>query len=338
MTITIALCFHHTITLEDTKYMTILTRQEKERLVIEHYNQGKTYREISKEARISPRDIGVILNKIVEEKTEGLKEEQDNIESEKNQEQRLSLFTQAYKLFSESKTPLEVSIELNLRESEATKFCREYWKLKQLHNLNVVYEEIKDGIEPFLRLYKLAKAKGFGVKQVVDILAITNNDLPAIEERFKRLRTDESILQAQKHTCKRNLYQLNNQIASTTRLLSSFRISCERERREIENLSNEKARLQDTITEFKNSNEEYLDKIKQAAEESVKTVLTNGKLLLQFAIASIIESLRINPEIYDFVLSDEMYATFILEEAEKLYNKLTTKLTNDIIAAVALRE
>ena len=338
MTITIALCFLHTITLEDTKYMTILTRQEKERLVIEHYNQGKTYREISKEARISPRDIGVILNKIVEEKTEGLKEEQDNIESEKNQEQRLSLFTQAYKLFSESKTPLEVSIELNLRESEATKFCREYWKLKQLHNLNVVYEEIKDGIEPFLRLYKLAKAKGFGVKQVVDILAITNNDLPAIEERFKRLRTDESILQAQKHTCKRNLYQLNNQIASTTRLLSSFRISCERERREIENLSNEKARLQDTITEFKNSNEEYLDKIKQAAEESVKTVLTNGKLLLQFAIASIIESLRINPEIYDFVLSDEMYATFILEEAEKLYNKLTTKLTNDIIAAVALRE
>ena len=118
--------------------------------------------------------------------------------SEKNQEQQLSLFTQAYKLFSESKTPLEVSIELNLRESEATKFCREYWKLKQLHNLNVVYEEIKDDIEPFLRLYKLAKAKGFGVKQVVDILAITNNDLPAIEERFKRLRTDESILQVSK--------------------------------------------------------------------------------------------------------------------------------------------
>ena len=75
-----------------------------------------------------------------------------------------------------------------------------------------------------------------GVKQVVDILAIANNDLPAIEERFKRLRNDVSILQSQKHTCKRNLYQLNNQIASTTRLLNSFRISCERERREIENL------------------------------------------------------------------------------------------------------
>jgi hypothetical protein len=29
-------------TLEDTKYMTILTRQERERLVLELYNQGKT--------------------------------------------------------------------------------------------------------------------------------------------------------------------------------------------------------------------------------------------------------------------------------------------------------
>ena len=42
------------IFLEDTKYMTILTRQERERLVLDLYNQGKTLREISKEARISP--------------------------------------------------------------------------------------------------------------------------------------------------------------------------------------------------------------------------------------------------------------------------------------------
>jgi DNA-directed RNA polymerase specialized sigma subunit len=49
--------------------MTILTREERERLVLDlYYNQGKTYREISKEARISPRDIGVILNKAVEQK------------------------------------------------------------------------------------------------------------------------------------------------------------------------------------------------------------------------------------------------------------------------------
>jgi transposase len=335
-----ALSFHHTITLEDTKYMAILTRQQRERLVLELYNQGKTYREISKEARISPRDIGVILNKVMEEKKTEAKDQQDNnTDVEKHQEQQhLSLSTQSYKLFSEGKTPLEVSITLNLRESEATKFCGEYWKLKQLHNLNMIYEDIKDDITSFLKLYNLSKAEGLGIQQVVDVLAMANNDLPTIEERFKRLRNDVSMLQSQKHTCKRNLYQLNNQIASTTsRLSNSLRISCKRERREIEHFYNEKTRHEALITEFKSNIEEYL-KIKQAAEENVKIVLTNGKIFLQFATASVIESLRRNLELCNFVLNDissNNDIAVILEEAEKLYNKLTTKLTNEAMAAAA---
>jgi DNA-binding NarL/FixJ family response regulator len=60
----------------------IRTRQERERLVLDLYNQGKTIREIAKEVRMSFRDIKVILDKVLEEKTEGLKEElqQDNDE------------------------------------------------------------------------------------------------------------------------------------------------------------------------------------------------------------------------------------------------------------------
>jgi transposase len=82
--------------------MSIMTRKERERLVLElYYNQGKTIREIAKEARMSFRDIGVILNKAIEEKkSEGSKEEQDNIESEKNQV-HLSLSGQVYFLNAE---------------------------------------------------------------------------------------------------------------------------------------------------------------------------------------------------------------------------------------------
>jgi hypothetical protein len=334
----------------------MMTRQERERLVLNLYNQGKTIREIAKEVRMSFRDIGAILNKTFVEKAEGSKEQQEEI-------QQLSVSSQAYKLFSERKTPLEVAIELNLGESEATKLYKEYWKLKQLHNLNMVYEETKGDIEPFLKLYKLAKRKGIGVKQVVDILAIANNDLPALEWRFKRLGNDMSMLQFQKRIDERNLYQLNNKIAATTKLLNSFRMSCGRERREIENLYNEKAIIGNLVTQFKNNNEEYLDKIKQAAEDKLKGVLTNGKLLLQFATFSVIESLRSNPELYHFIsysssvkttsntygsnyLSlvssrrqqqqqsfNDSYTALILEEAEKLYNKLMTELANRVITA-----
>jgi hypothetical protein len=117
---------HYVIYFLKIEDMTILTRQERERLVLDLYNQGKTYREISKEARISPRDIRIILNKAFEEKTEeqGIKQNNNN-GGEKNQE-HLSLSSQAYKLFSERKTPLEVAIALNLRESEATNLYKEY--------------------------------------------------------------------------------------------------------------------------------------------------------------------------------------------------------------------
>src|SRR5919112_4174514 len=214
--------------------MSIMTRQERERLVLELYNQGKTIREIAKEARMSFRDIGVILNKTLKEKTEASKEvqRQDNngVVENNQQEPHLSLAAQAYKLFSDRKTTLQVAIALNLRESEATKFYREYWKLKQLYNLNMVYEETKGDIEYFLKLHKSSKAKGMGVKQVVNLLQIANNDLPAVEKRFKRLRNETSALQFQKRIDERSLYQLNNKIASTTKLLNSFRLSCKRER------------------------------------------------------------------------------------------------------------
>ena len=90
-------------------------------------------REIAKEVRISFRDIGVILNKVGGKKTQGskevIKQQDNNNDANKNQQQQqqqqqqqhLSLSTpQAYKPFSNRKTLLEVAIELDLSESEAT--------------------------------------------------------------------------------------------------------------------------------------------------------------------------------------------------------------------------
>src|SRR5919109_2992917 len=206
--------------------MTILTRQEKERLVLDLYNQGKTYHQISREARISLRDIGVILNKIVEEKKieEGSKEQQDDNDEEKqNGDQQLSLSTQAYKLFSEGNTPLEVAVSLNLRESEATKFYREYWKLKQLHNLNTVYEELGDeGIGDFLKLYRLAKTKGMDVQQVIHLLKIANNNLPEIEWRYERLQREVPALEFKKQRSHIALSHIVSQIRKQSQAFYSY--------------------------------------------------------------------------------------------------------------------
>jgi hypothetical protein len=71
----------------------------------------------------------------------------------------------------------------------------------------------------------------------------------------------------------------NNQIEMKSKALTSYHMSCIRERREIEKLYNEKAVIANLVTQFKNSNKEYL-KIKQAAYEELKSVLIDSKLLL----------------------------------------------------------
>jgi hypothetical protein len=87
---------------------------------------------------------------------------------------------------------------------------------------------------------------------------------------------------------------------------------------------------------------------------------------LKFATLSVIESLRSNPELYNFVIYDnsnntttisygsyypslvlsgrqqrqqqsfnDSYTVVILEEAEKLYNQLTTEVTNRVKTSAA---
>jgi hypothetical protein len=73
------------------------------------------------------------------------------------EEQSMSIPSEAYKLFSEGNTPLQVAIALQLGADEVNEYHKEYLKLVHRDNLNQIYEEIgDDDIEPFVKLYKLA--------------------------------------------------------------------------------------------------------------------------------------------------------------------------------------
>src|SRR5215475_7929679 len=92
---------------------------EREKLVIDLYkNQNKSIREIAKVAKMSFRDIGFILKK--HGLSHGITNTEDNDKNNKKSANEKS--TQAYKLFSEGKSLIEVSIELGLREKEASRF------------------------------------------------------------------------------------------------------------------------------------------------------------------------------------------------------------------------
>src|ERR671923_2041443 len=102
-----------------------ISDERKKRVIDLYYNQGNTTREIAKMERMSIRDISAIRR-------------DEEAKRQKLKQQEIS--AQAYQLFSEGKTPIEVAIILNLPASKVFKLYREYWKLKQLHILNLIYK------------------------------------------------------------------------------------------------------------------------------------------------------------------------------------------------------
>jgi hypothetical protein len=336
-----------------------LTNKRKRQVIDLYFNQHKTYPEIVQIERISPRDIRAIL-----------KEEQARLQKNKDQE----LSSKAYKLFSEGKTPVQVAIILNLREPEVTKLYREYLKLQGSDKVNLICEEIgEDNIEDFVEFYNRAKERGMGRMHMVKALAIADKELPYLEEKCELLKIENNDLESKKQQSNNELHNLNDEIASSKELLKSYTSSCERKRQESESLNNEISRLEAVVTRFKSNNEEYL-KIKSTVEDILKNVLTDGKVLLHKAVFSIIETLRnenntTKNHLISFLAKDaitvshyrdykyvsstsipssssgehklaqyiEDYKDTILEEAEKLYNRMIKDLTDTIIDNTAFK-
>lgn len=299
----------------------MLTRQEKEKLVIDLYNQGKTIRDIAKQLRMSFRDIGTILKK-----TSG------DVEENQSKEQ-LSPSTQAYRLFSEGKTLVEVAIALDLNESETTKYYEEYLNLKQLHELGMVYKEIGGDIVHFLKLFRILKRERITPQHIVSLLKIANNDLPALECRYHRLQKDIVLLELEK--------QKAEQIGSQVRILAKL---SEDYKQQLDELHRKKIALENLIREFENN--EVYKKIRRIAEEEANNALSKSKDLLTLAVSSVIEAVIQDPTTFNFLINSsqhsngsyktsqsyiDVYRALILNEAQKLFEIMTRDLANKII-------
>ena len=292
----------------------MLTRQEKERVVIDLYNQGKTIREISKEVRISFRDIGAILRKE---------------SGEQNEKHSLSPSSQAYSLFSEGKAPIEVTIALNLTEVETTKFYEEYLNLNNMHELRTLHEEIGDDIVQFLELFRLSKKERFNVQHIVTLLRIASNDLSALERRFHRLKKDMVLLELEKQKSE----QIGSQVGFLAKLAGDYK-------QRIKELHRKKLALENLM-----NNGQY-EKVRQVAEKEVNNSLSPRRDLLKLAIVSVLESIRQNPDKYNFLINTNQYYSgqyavshpfidgyrnLILDEAQKLFELIVRDLTTGIV-------
>ncbi|MFL6442045.1 MAG: hypothetical protein ACJ702_08820, partial [Nitrososphaeraceae archaeon] len=261
----------------------MLTRKEREELVLDlYFKENKTYHEIAKIARISPRDIKPIIDKAINEK--------------EGQAHKL-LAVQAYELFYKGKTLLEVTIDLNLGQAQATAYYGEYLKLVGLDEITKVYLEFKGDISYFVNLCKEAKAAKMGVSQVINLLSIANNYLPSVQHRHQQLQKENSYFESILSTKAGEVQNLNGQIRDKEESLDAIKSEHVREAALLEGLQQQTAKVQAFVYNYKNNNEEYIQII-QSIENKVHDSLSDKKKLLKLAVFSLIHSMRNDPEKY----------------------------------------
>jgi DNA-binding CsgD family transcriptional regulator len=218
---------------------------EREGRVLELYDQGKNTREIAKEMRMSLRDIGFILKKgqVNHGITATIMDNGSNSSNSNNNNKPANeKATQAYKLFSEGKKPVEVAIQLNLSEKEATRYFTEYWKLKRLYSLYHIYQESKGNLSYILKLFRLAKRQGItadNIEWFVSMVNIGTYNIPELQKQYAKLQDEVQVIDHQKVVSKAELDNMNNQISMLRRTMYQLSATCNDKRNGIAYLHNQ---------------------------------------------------------------------------------------------------
>jgi len=253
--------------------MRLLNRQETEDYIIDLYhNQNKTFREIQKIVRKSPRDIRAILDKVEPERAS------------------LSESSRAYQMFKEGHKPIEVAIALNLRDNQVSEYYRGYWNLNGMYQLNQVYEEIKSDMWSVIELHRRMQAEGLTPQQVSRILKRNIT----LERQNKDFECEQARLEVSIRQGAKDFQRLTDLKLKDHKTLEENVYAISQQKREIENLNIERARLENNIDSIWLNNETCIN-IRQIVKQEIESVLSNPRRLLRLALASLFESERKNP-------------------------------------------
>jgi AraC-like DNA-binding protein len=312
-----------------------ISKDRKKCVIDLYFNQHKTYAEIAEIEHISPRDIHTII-----------KEELARRQKYKDQQQS----AEAYRLFSEGKTRVQVAIELNLPASKVSKLYIDYLKLRGLDKLNTIYKETNGKIWPFWKLYKeLIKKRHMSIEKVANVVEIAIDKLPYMESLYIQAKEEAEKMQ-------RTIQRLANDIEARKHkisILDKIGFSCEQEcmrtEQRVQELTAQKDRIEKWIANISNNEE-----LKQIVKENVKAVLSDNKIVISTAFAALILTLKTDPQMVKLIQNIpsanngeqykdnnnivkyfELNKDRILNLCEKHYENLVEALTKNAIDAVA---
>jgi hypothetical protein len=178
----------------------VLTRSEKEQRIIEMYEAGHTIREIAREVHMSFGPIGNIIRKVT-----GDSGKDSNNEHPKSKE------TEALKLFQEGKPSVEVAIMLDISSDETEDLYLGYLRLKNLHQLVLIYKELKYQLPFFIKFFKHVKIARIKEEDVAHLINEAKQ-LPFLRKTFWDLTNANTNLQEQNNNLLSELSSVQNKV------------------------------------------------------------------------------------------------------------------------------
>lgn len=318
----------------------MLTRTEKEKRVIELYEQGYTYRAIAKEVHLSPGSISSIIKKHTGEQGP------EKVEQQKRhgQGQEQIIDTKVFKLFEEGKTPIQVAIDLNLPSVEVTRLQGEYWRLKGLHELDQLYEEIGDDVFQLHRTYNSFKDKGYTLSQLFEA-ADHLDELPLLRSEHQRLEQDNQNLRNEQK-------QLTGSILVAKENLSAINIDSDVKVKELEQLRHHKLQVQKALVNM-NTGPGY-QRLIGTAEAVTANILKQNPAVIGAAIRAVFQALEEEPrnELQTLIFGSLTYPMYeptnchmpqnylqrrqaaLFKAAEEMYTDLLAKCVNTTVSSV----
>jgi hypothetical protein len=169
----------------------ILNRKQKEKLVIDLLNQGLTYPQIAKRAHVSFSEIKRIELMV----TGDDKKVQD--EGGEKEKKAKSIHCQAFELFLQNKSPVQVAIDLELETDKAMTFLYDYLRLQNMNKAAKILMEYKDQLAPFVKLFewlKINNTRGKDIRYAVDNV----NNIKALEQKKDKLKKELESIKGQR--------------------------------------------------------------------------------------------------------------------------------------------
>jgi len=185
--------------LTHTLDVVILTRKEKEQLVIKLASEGKTTKKIAQIAHVSLMDIGKIIRRFTGEETE-------------YQTKSPSITSRAFQMFKDNKSRLDVAIALNLETDHVVTLFDDYMRLLNLDTLMTIYGELGNGIYLLDYLFFHMKYEGIATKQVISRFVEMAGRLTRLDEEELKLCEEIGKLNSKKFELEKEIEDAINEL------------------------------------------------------------------------------------------------------------------------------